>query len=187
MRRKVLLANFLKSVGRKKPQLVGYNSAQADVPIIVQRSIVNGLPGFGFSDRPDKPWLGVDYFDARNSEYNVDLADAMGQYKDRPSLHQAATLSGIPGKIEVSGSSVAEMWLQGKLSEIVAYNEFDAFTTHLLWARLAHFSGLQSSDQYMREQERVRELLKEEISAGKVHLEKFVTEWDRLLAITGQN
>ena len=184
---KVLLANFLKSVGRKKPQLVGYNSAQADVPIIVQRSIVNGLPGFGFSDRPDKPWLGVDYFDARNSEYNVDLADAMGQYKDRPSLHQAATLSGIPGKIEVSGSSVAEMWLQGKLSEIVAYNEFDAFTTHLLWARLAHFSGLQSSDQYMREQERVRELLKEEISAGKVHLEKFVTEWDRLLAITGQN
>ena len=184
---KVLLVNFLKSVGRKKPQLVGYNSAQADVPIIVQRSIVNGLPGFGFSDRPDKPWLGVDYFDARNSEYNVDLADAMGQYKDRPSLHQAATLSGIPGKIEVSGSSVAEMWLQGKLAEIVAYNEFDAFTTHLLWARLAHFSGLLSSDQYMREQERVRELLKEEISAGKVHLEKFVTEWDRLLAMTGQN
>jgi hypothetical protein len=79
------------------------------------------------------------------------------------------------------------MWLQGKLSEIVAYNEFDAFTTHLLWARLAHFSGLLSSDQYVREQERVRELLKEEILAGKVHLEKFVTEWDRLLAMTGQN
>lgn len=184
---KSLLANFLKSVGRKKPQLVGYNSAQADVPIIVQRSIVNGLPGFGFSDRPDKPWLGVDYFDARNSEYNVDLADAMGQYRDRPSLHQAATLSGIPGKIDVSGGSVAEMWLQGKLSEIVAYNEFDAFTTHLLWARLAHFSGLLSSDQYAREQAQVRELLEEEISAGKTHLEKFVAEWDRLLAVTGQD
>ena len=184
---KALLSNFLKSVGRKKPQLVGYNSAQADVPIIVQRSIVNGLPGFGFSDRPDKPWLGVDYFDARNSEYSIDLADAMGQYRDRPSLHQAATLSGIPGKIDVSGGSVAEMWLQGKLPEIVAYNEFDAFTTHLLWARLAHFSGLLSSDQYAREQAQVRELLEEEISGGKVHLEKFVAEWDRLLAITGQD
>ena len=184
---KVLLSNFLKSVGRKKPQLVGYNSAQADVPIIVQRSIVNGLPGFGFSDRPDKPWLGVDYFDARNSEYNVDLADAMGQFRDRPSLHQAATLSGIPGKIDVSGGSVAEMWLQGKLSEIVAYNEFDAFTTHLLWARLAHFSGLLSSEDYVREQAQVRELLEEEISAGKKHLEKFVADWDRLLALTGQD
>ncbi|MBT5716907.1 MAG: hypothetical protein HOI70_08345, partial [Opitutae bacterium] len=113
---KALLVTFLKSVGRKKPQLVGYNSAQADVPIIVQRAIINGLPGFGFSDRPDKPWLGVDYFDARNSEYNVDLADALGQYRDRPSLHQAATLSGIPGKIDVSGDSVAHMWAEGKLN-----------------------------------------------------------------------
>ena len=183
---KALLVTFLKSVGRKKPQLVGYNSAQADVPIIVQRAIVNGLPGFGFSDRPDKPWLGVDYFDARNSEYNVDLADALGQYRDRPSLHQAATLSGIPGKIDVSGDSVAQMWAEGKLNEIVAYNEFDAFTTHLLWARVAHFSGLLSTEQYTTEQDLVRNLLNDEIEAGRGHLEKFIAEWDRLLGITGQ-
>ena len=183
---KALLVTFLKSVGRKKPQLVGYNSAQADVPIIVQRAIVNGLPGFGFSDRPDKPWLGVDYFDARNSDYNVDLADALGQYRDRPSLHQAATLSGIPGKIDVSGASVAEMWADGKLNEIVAYNEFDAFTTHLLWARVAHFSGLLSSEQYEKEQDQVRVLLEDEIQNGRVHLQKFVDEWNRLLAMTGQ-
>lgn len=183
---KSLLVTFLKSVGRKKPQLVGYNSAQADVPIIVQRSIVHGLPGFGFSDRPDKPWLGVDYFDARNSEYNVDLADALGQFRDRPSLHQAASLSGIPGKIEVSGASVAEMWADEKLDEIVAYNEFDAFTTHLLWARIAHFSGLLSSDEYSQEQMLVRKLLDSEKHSGKVHLQKFIDEWDRLREVTGQ-
>jgi predicted PolB exonuclease-like 3'-5' exonuclease len=183
---KSLLITFLKSVGRKKPQLVGYNSAQADVPIIVQRAIVNGLPGFGFSDRPDKPWLGVDYFDARNSEYNVDLADALGQYRDRPSLHQAASLSGIPGKIDVSGDSVAHMWSENKLDEIVAYNEFDAFTTHLLWARVAHFSGLLSGEQYEQEQSLVRSLLEEEIAGGRSHLTKFVDEWDRLLGLTGQ-
>ena len=177
----------MNAVGRRKPQLVGYNSAQADVPIIVQRAIVHGLPGAGFSERPAKPWEGVDYFDARNSEYNVDLADAMGQYRDRPSLHQAATLSGIPGKIDVSGDSVAEMWLTGKLDEIVAYNEFDAFTTHLLWARVAHFSGLLNTDQYQAEQELVRSLLQSEIENGKIHLQKFVTEWERLQAITEQN
>jgi hypothetical protein len=183
---KSLLKTFLKSVGRKKPQLVGYNSAQADVPIIVQRAIVNGLPGFGFSDRPDKPWLGVDYFDARNSDYNVDLADALGQYRDRPSLHQAASLSGIPGKIDVSGDSVAHMWAEGKLDEIVAYNEFDAFTTHLLWARVAHFSGLLSGDEYSTEQTMVRSLIEEEIAGGRVHLGKFLDEWNRLLELTGQ-
>ena len=110
----------------------------------------------------------------------------MGQFRDRPSLHQAATLSGIPGKIEVSGDSVAEMWLQGKLDQIVAYNEFDAFTTHLLWSRVAHFSGLLSTEQFHEEQQLVRQLLKVEIDHGKVHLEKFVSEWDRLLDLTNQ-
>lgn len=183
---KTILRSFMKSVGRRKPQLVGYNSSQADIPIIIQRAIVNGLPGMGFSERPNKPWEGVDYFDARNSDYSVDLADSMGQFRDRPSLHQAATLSGIPGKIEVSGDSVAEMWLQGKLDQIVAYNEFDAFTTHLLWSRVAHFSGLLSTEQFHEEQQLVRQLLKVEIDHGKVHLEKFVSEWDRLLDLTDQ-
>ena len=57
-----------------------------------------------------------------------------------------------PGKIDVSGDSVAHMWSEGKLNEIVAYNEFDAFTTHLLWARVAHFSGLLSGEEYTKEQ-----------------------------------
>ena len=184
---KVLLTSFLKSVGRRKPQLVGYNSSQADVPIIIQRSIVHGLPGFGFSDRPAKPWEGVDYFDARNSDYNIDLAEGMGQFRDRPSLHQAASLSGIPGKIDVSGDSVAQMWLDKLLPEILAYNEFDAFTTHLLWARMAHFSGLLETRDYEREQVLVRNLLEAEIANGKEHLVRFVEEWDRLLSVTGQD
>jgi predicted PolB exonuclease-like 3'-5' exonuclease len=184
---KTILTSFMKSVGRRKPQLVGYNSAQSDVPILVQRAIVHGLPGFGFSDRPAKPWEGVDYFDARNSDYNLDLADAMGQFRDRPTLHQAATLSGIPGKLEVSGASVSQMWLDGKLAEIVEYNECDAFTTHLLWARVAHFSGLLSTEQYLAEQKLVRDLLEYEISQNRIHLQRFVKEWDRLLSLTGQS
>jgi len=131
--------------------------------------------------------LGVDYFDARNSDYNLDLADAMGQFRDRPTLHQAATLSGIPGKMEVSGDSVAQIWLEGKLEEIVAYNEFDAFTTHLLWARVAHFSGLLTSEEYTEEQNLVRELLESESTQNRPHLRRFIEEWDRLLTITGQN
>ena len=95
-------------------------------------------------------------------------------------------MSGIPGKIDVSGESVAQMWLDNQLPEILAYNEFDAFTTHLLWARMAHFSGLLDTRDYEREQELVRELLEAEIAEGKEHLVRFVDEWDRLLSITGQ-
>jgi len=180
-----ILQAFFKAVGRAKPQIVGYNSVNADVPILVQRAIVNGISGTGFGQRPDKPWEGVDYF-AQSGDFHVDLAPMLGKFKQTPSLHEAATLCGIPGKIDVSGGSVAEMWLQGRLGEIVNYNEFDAFTTHLLWARMARFADLFSEGEYEREQELVQGLLEEQISGGKGHLERFVAEWDRLSAITAQ-
>ena len=87
----------------------------------------------------------------------------------------------------VSGASVADLWTEGKLRDIVEYNEYDAFTTFLLWARVAHFANLLSDSQYDDEQARVRDLLGQEIEAGKEHLLLFVEEWDRLRELTGQS
>jgi len=177
-----VLEAFFKAVGRSQPQLVGYNSLNADLPILLQRGIIQGISSHGFGKRPDKPWEGIDYF-VQGGEYHIDLATILGKYKNTPSLHEAATLSGIPGKINVSGDSVADMWLIGKLKQIVEYNEFDAFTTHLLWARIAHFADLLNDEDYELELELTRELLEEEIQNGKEHLSLFVEDWDRLLEI----
>ncbi len=174
-----ILSGFLKAVGRRRPQLVGYNSSNADIPIIVERSIMHGLPGYGFSKRPDKPWEGADYF-STHGDYHIDLATRLGRYNMTPRLHEAATLSGIPGKIGVSGDSVAQMWLVGDLQGIINYNEFDALTTHLLWARMAHFAGLLNDDEYTLEQSAIRQLIEKEITNGKLHLENYLKEWDRL-------
>ena len=179
---KHIISTFLKAVGTRKPQLVGYNSFNADLPIIVERSIIHGLNGFGFAQRPEKPWQGVDYFSNHN-DYNVDLAPILGKWTNIPKLTEIASLSGIPGKIGISGQSVANLWLKGELKEIVNYNEFDAFTTHLLWARIAHFGDLLSDAQYEKEQLLIRNLLEREINEGREHLKRFITEWDRLSEI----
>lgn len=179
---RAILEGFFESVGKKKPQLVGYNSSQADIPILIQRAIVNGLNCPDFATRPDKPWEGVDYFSTA-SEHNLDLAPLLGRYNQMPALNEIARLSGIPGKIDTSGGGVAELWLEGKTSEILAYNECDAFTTHLVWARFAHFTGHLNESEYSREQDLVRELIKQCIADGKTHLKRFLDEWDRLLGI----
>lgn len=177
-----IIATFLKAVGSRKPQIVGFNSHNADVPIIIERSIVHGLAGFGFGKRPEKPWEGTDYFSA-HSDFNIDLAPILGRWANTPKLNEIASLSGIPGKIDVSGESVSQLWLEGKLKEIINYNEFDAFTTHLLWARMAHFAELLSDAEYEQEQLLVRKLLASEIDGGKIHLRNYVAEWDRLSEI----
>ena len=182
---RTILKQLLKAIGSRKPQLVGYNSHNADVPIIVQRSIVHGLFGQGMGERPNKPWEGVDYF-ASSGDHNVDLAPMVGRWGQTPRLHEIATLSGIPGKVDTEGGFVSDLWLQGKLQKILDYNEFDAITTHLLWARIAHFSGLLSSKAYEEEQALVRNLLDQEIAAGKKHFVRYQEDWDRLIALANK-
>ena len=133
----------------------------------------------------DKPWEGYDYFDARNSEAHIDLIEILGGYgKSNPSLNEMATVCGVPGKLGVSGEEVAPMWLEGRLAEIVAYNECDALSTYLIWLRMAYFGGFFNNQQYIEEQERVRNLLSTEAAlTGKEHLLSFLERremWSQL-------
>ena len=175
-----IIDKFLSALGERKPQLVGYNSLGADLRILVQRAIILGLRCPQFAMRPNKPWEGVDYF-ARGGDFHLDLKDyaTPGWGSGSPSLHELAVLSGIPGKMETSGEQVPALWLEGKLSEIIAYNEFDALTTYLVWLRMAHFSGHFTSEAYANEQEGVRQLIQNE-SEKKPHLNQFAEEWARL-------
>ena len=175
-----ILSRFLNAVGEKKPQLVGFNSAKADLKVLLQRAVANGIQAAKFAKRPNKPWEGYDYFDARNSEGHVDLIEILGSYgKSNPSLNEMATVCGIPGKMGVSGEEVAPMWLEGRLTEIVAYNECDALSTYLIWLRMAYFGGFFDPQQYTEEQARVRNLLSTEGTLpGKEHLLEFLERWE---------
>ncbi|MBF0437320.1 MAG: hypothetical protein HQL77_18420 [Magnetococcales bacterium] len=175
-----IIDTFLGALGDRQPQLVGFNSLAADLRILVQRGIIHGLHLPGFARRPNKPWEGVDYF-VKGGESHIDLKDhaAPGWGPGTPSLHELAVLSGIPGKMETHGDEVPKLWLEGRLEDIIAYNEFDALTTYLIWLRMAHFVGLFDTAHYEQEQKLVRDLIQHEAEA-KPHLLRYVDEWDRL-------
>lgn len=178
-----LLGRFLTVLGQRRPQLVGFNSQAADLKIFLQRGIVRGITAPEFGRRPAKPWDGVDYF-ARANEGHIDLLEVVrGRGNTMPSLHELATLSGIPGKLDIDGQHVAELWLDGEFERIVQYNEFDALTTYLVWLRMAHFGGFFSPEAYAAEQDRVRALLAEKAQTPRcAHLVSYREAWDRLQA-----
>jgi len=182
-----VIGTFLQAVGKHRPQLVGYNSHSADLKILVQRALVNGLSAPDFCQRPDKPWEGPDYF-ARGSEHNLDLIETLGSWgKGSPSLHEVASLSGIPGKFDAEGEDVAKMWLTGRWRAIIEYNCFDAITTYLVWLRMAHLAGHIARDAYDEEQELLRHSMLEWMDKPDFQfLEKYLEEWDRLQHATGQ-
>lgn len=111
-----IVSRFLNAVGDKKPQLVGLNSANADLKMLVQMATANSVQAAKFVKRPNKPWEDYDYFDARNSEGHIDLIQILGGFgKSSPSLNEMAAVCRIPGKLGIIRQEVAQMWLEGRL------------------------------------------------------------------------
>lgn len=179
-----IVSTFLDAVGFHKPQLVGFNSYDSDLKVLIQRALVNNVRAAGFNERPNKPWDGKDYY-ARGTDCHIDIKYVVsGWGKGTPSLHELATLCGVPGKFDMDGHAVAESWLNGDHQKIVDYNECDAVTTYLVWLRLAFFGGKFTEDEYAEEIRRVHELLERETAGGaKPHLTRYAEEWRRLTEI----
>jgi 3'-5' exonuclease len=178
-----ILERFLGAVGKSKPQLVGFNSIDADLVILTQRALVHRLSLKGFAQRPNKPWEGADYF-ANGSDYNVDLKKEMsGWGKGTPSLHEVATACGIPGKLGTTGLDVADMWEAGEIDRIVAYNECDAITTYLVWLRAALLGGHVTPEGAEAEEAQLESMLDTRAQqADGAHFGQFLTAWRALRA-----
>jgi hypothetical protein len=176
-----LIARFLGAAGKHKPQLVGFNSLSADLPILLQRSLAHGLSLPEFCHRPDKPWEGVDYF-ARSGDHHVDLKELFcGRGRATPSLHELATVCGIPGKLHTSALDVADLWRAGDLPAIVRYNECDALTTFLVWLRAALLSGHVAPAAYAQEVGDLEALLaRRGADPGHEHLREYLDAWQVL-------
>jgi len=177
-----LLTKFLTQLGQEdpKPQLVGFNSRTADVPILVQRGIIQGVAAGEFCHRPNRPWEGTDYF-YKGSESHVDVKEIVsGWGKGTPSLHELAAAGGIPGKMGTTGDDVLALWLAGDVRRIVEYNQYDALTTYLVWLRTALFAGLLSPQRHADEEQRLREMLGRHVAAGEAHLQAYLDKWQGL-------
>lgn len=167
----------LEAVRRDAPQIVGFNIAGSDIPILLQRGIANGVVAPKFSWRPDKPWEGKDYFASKGSDFLVDLCAVLGGWGNaRPSLNELAAACGIPGKLGTSGADVIDLWLAGRIDEIVEYNQYDVLTTYLLWLRAVRFAGLLSPQQVSEEEGQLQEQLRAR-SRTESHLQTYLGAW----------
>src|SRR5262245_60879219 len=174
-----IIERFLYFVGTRCPQLVGYNSQDSDLQVLIQRGLVNEVSAPAFCDRPSKPWEGMDYFDGRNSEGHLDLLKRFSQGAMMPRLDELAKLCGYPGKIDIKGDQVVDLWLDRNITKIIEYNQVDALNTYLVWLRMVHFAGRISEEVYIDEHETFREFLEAEtLKPEKTFVNQFLEKWE---------
>src|SRR5215831_16937963 len=172
-----LICEFLEQLGKHKPQLVGFNSQESDVQVLIQRGIINQISAPMFCERPRDRWDKNDYFARWDNEFHLDLLKLFSTGAMKPKLDDMAKLCGFPGKIDIDGQQVADLWLAGELNKIIEYNQIDALNTYLIWLRVVYFCGKMNERQYDTEIESFRAFLASEAESGKAHVQQFLDKW----------
>lgn len=172
---KRILETFLVSwFERCDPVFVGFNSRNADLHILAQRALVNGISAPRFAERVTaKPWNSPD----------IDLMEIVGGRAKSYgcSLNEISNLCGIPGKLDVTGDDVAGLYYGGKTRNIVEYNVYDALTTYLVWLRTELFFGRFTPAAYEFELCRTREMIEaESAKPDGGYLKRYLSAWAEL-------
>ena len=116
------------------PQLVTFNGASFDLPVLRYRAMVHGIAAPGLSSRP--------YFN-RYTEDAIDLCDVLSSFstQGKVGLHELCRAMGLPGKpSDISGEEVEKYYRDGHIREIAAYCESDVVNTYRVWLRYELFS-----------------------------------------------
>lgn len=114
------------AIGNRFPMIIGHNVANFDIRFIIQRSIALGIRIPGWFPLNAKPW-GNEVFDTMTAWAGV---------KDTISLDNLCAALGLPGKGDIDGSMVGQMFADGRHDEIAAYCRADVERTRAVHRKM---------------------------------------------------
>jgi 3'-5' exonuclease len=174
---KDLIERFFDGLDKFTPDLVSWNGAGFDLPVLNYRSLLHGVTAARYWE------LGDNDQSFRYSNYlsrfhwrHMDLMDILSgfQGRGRASLQDIASLLGFPGKLGMHGADVWGAYLQGGLSRIRDYCETDVLNTYLIYLRFQLLRGHLNATEHAHEIARVRKLLAD---SDHTHLTEFAAAW----------
>ncbi len=146
---KQLIESFVQKIGQVSPQLVSFNGAGFDLPVLRYRAMLHNIFAPGMHNRP--------YYH-RYTEDNVDLCDVLSSfsYGAKVKLDELSRIMGLPGKPDgIDGSQVEAYFKAGRIQEIADYCRSDVINTYRLWLRHELFRGRLDESQFHVSEESV--------------------------------
>ena len=129
--------------------LVTWNGRGFDLPVIVARCLKHRVSFTTY-------YLGRGFRYRFSDEGHLDLKDQLADYEYRTAgLDTWAKMVGLPGKGDVDGSQVAELWAAGEHERIRSYCLDDVAQTARLWLEWRHLTGSLVTETLEREVERL--------------------------------
>jgi predicted PolB exonuclease-like 3'-5' exonuclease len=172
-----LLERFFDGLERYTPDLVSWNGAGFDLPVLHYRTLLHGVTAARYWELGDADQsFRYNSYLSRFHWRHMDLMDILSgfQGRNRASLQDVAMLLGFPGKFGMHGGEVWETYQAGGLRRIRDYCETDVLNTYLIYLRFELVRGRLNAAEYAAELARVRQLLSESNAA---HWQEFAAAW----------
>lgn len=139
----VITENFWRGWERYgRPTLVSFNGRGFDIPLLELAAFRYGLSMPGWFNTMGKS------FDQPRSRYNVqshiDLCELLtnfGATRFHSGLNLAANLLGKPGKMDIQGDMVQDLYNAGRLADINEYCRCDVLDTYFVFLRTRVLTG----------------------------------------------
>ena len=148
-----IIAKFLKFINDYNPRLVSFNGRGFDLPMLMVRAMRYNLNASAYYESENKElnknkW---ENYRARYSpKFHLDLLDFISDFGSVRGLKLdtlCASLN-LPGKYDVHGDQVMELFFDGKIDKINEYCESDVLNTYWLFLKYELLRGNLTLDDY---------------------------------------
>lgn len=167
-----LIKEFFAFINKFNPKLVSFNGRGFDIPMLLIRAMKYNLtiPAYFESDNHQLGKNKWENYRARYSEmFHIDLLEQFNSFGAVRglTLDLLSQASGIPGKFDLHGDQVLELYYNNEKQKIEEYCESDVLNTYLLYLKYLLLRGDIDHERY---QETLRSI---ELSQKKSYFETF--------------
>ena len=180
------IAKFLAFIEDCNPRLVSFNGRGFDLPMIMARAMCYDLSAaayFETNDRDNNKSKWENYRSRYDGRFHLDLLDHISDFGAVRGLkldHICASV-GLPGKYDVHGDQVLQLYYGGEQAKIDEYCRSDVLNTYWLFLKYELLRGKITKDDYLNYIAVMGEFLQKE-SAGMSYTPVFCDFIERELA-----
>lgn len=168
---KEMIANFFNFIENYEPKLVSFNGKNFDMPVLVLRALKYNIKAATYLDTQSDKW---NNYKTRFSELkHCDLLESLGANSRALKLDAICSMVGLPGKYDVHGNEVMNLFYQNEFEKIHEYCESDALNTYMLFLKYEWIKSNISEEDYVNFLSCMQEFLREK-KANRSYIEAFI-------------
>ncbi len=172
-----IIKGYFGHLSKNPPRFISFNGRTFDLPVLKYRAMKYGVSA---------PWLykSGDKWNNYNQRYSLDWhCDLLEPFSDfgasaRCKMNEICAIMGIPGKLDVDGSQVVDLYDNNQIKDIRNYCETDVANTYLLYLIFQMHTGSLSKENFIKCCMDLKEYL--EKFEDKKHFQEFLREWKKV-------